>query len=81
MKYRKKNTDFIKVKIYDVYNRNISLPDDVDEPFLYINPEHILYILEYGVYAKIVTSEGEFSIYKQYLNIIKQIKNVEEQIY
>lgn len=81
MKFKKKNKNFVKVKIYDVYNRTYDNFNDINEPILYINLENILYMLEYDVYAKIITTDREFNIYKQYLNLIKQITNVEEQIY
>lgn len=81
MKFKKKNKNFVKVKIYDVYNRTYDNFKDINEPILYINLENILYMLEYDAYVKIITTDREFNIYKQYLILIKQITNVEEQIY
>lgn len=81
MKFKKKNKTFVKVKIYDVYNRTYDNFKDINEPILYINLENILYMLEYDAYVKIITTDREFNIYKQYLNLIKQLTNVEEQIY
>lgn len=81
MKFKKKNKNFVKVKIYDVYNRTYDNFKNINEPILYINLENILYMLEYDAYVKIITTDREFNIYKQYLNLIKQITNVEEQIY
>lgn len=81
MKFKKKNKNFVKVKIYDVYNRTYDNFKNINEPILYINLENVLYMLEYDAYVKIITTDREFNIYKQYLNLIKQITNVEEQIY
>lgn len=81
MKIKKKNKNFVKVKIYDVYNRTYDNFKNINEPILYINLENILYMLEYDAYVKIITTDREFNIYKQYLNLIKQLTNVEEQIY
>lgn len=81
MKFKKKNKNFVKVKIYDVYNRTYDNFKNINEPILYINLENILYMLEYDAYVKIITTDREFNIYKQYLNLIKQLTNVEEQIY
>lgn len=78
MKFKKKNKNFVKVKIYDVYNRTYDNFKNINEPILYINLENILYMLEYDVYVKIITTDREFNIYKQYLNLIKQLANVEE---
>lgn len=62
MKFKKKNKNFVKVKIYDVYNRTYDNFKDINEPILYINLENILYMLEYDAYVKIITTGREFNI-------------------